>query len=264
MDGSEDLGQADGADAVKDEVEREVHLGVLTVHLLGGDVDAAAGGDDDGDGLVDGVGDGEGVDGGGGVVGARGGDAEHVDGVDEAVHDAVLRLDADDELARSGGERVVADGVERGGRGGGGGGLLLAAGEVEAREAEGGDGGEGAGDGEPGARLEEDVRAVHRLQGDREARHGAADAGGGVGALRRGGGSGGEGSGADLGSSGIWEGVGCGAGRGVGRERRRVHGTNGGLGVDGSGWAAVQLRWLCFDGRSGLEQLQQYGKSLFL
>ena len=113
--------------------------------------------------------------------------------MDEAVHDAVLQLDADDELARSGGKRVVADGIERGGGGGGGGGLLLAAGEVEAREAEGGDGGEGAGDGEPGPGLEEDVRAVHRLQGDREARHGALDAGGGSGA---------EGSGADLGGSG--------------------------------------------------------------
>jgi hypothetical protein len=48
---------------------------------------------------------------------------------------------------------------------------------VEACEAEGGDGGEGAGDGEPGARLEEDVGAVHRLQRDREARHGAAAGG---------------------------------------------------------------------------------------
>lgn len=181
MDGGEDLGEADGADAVEDEIEREVDLGVLAVDLVGGDVDAAAGGDDDGDGLVDGVGDGEGVDGGGGVVGG-GGDAEHVDGVDEAVDDAVLRLDAHHQLPRPGGQRVVADGVERGGGGGGGGGgmLLLAAGEVEAREAEGGDGGEGARDGEPGARLQEDVRAVHRLQGDREARHRRRPAGSGA------------------------------------------------------------------------------------
>lgn len=173
MDGGEDLGEADGADAVEDEVEGEVDLRVLAVHLLRRDVDAAARGDDDGDGLVDGVGDGEGVDGGGGVVGG-GGDAEHVDGVDEAVHDAVLRLHPDHELPRPGGERVVADGLER--RRGRGGRrrrqlLLLPAGEVEAGEAEGGDGGEGAGDGEPGAGLEEDVRAVHRLEGDREARH---------------------------------------------------------------------------------------------
>jgi hypothetical protein len=61
-------------------------------------------------------------------------------------------------------QRVVANGVE-------GGGLLLAAGE-----AEGGDGGEGVGDREPWARLEEDVGAVHKLQRDREARHRAAGA----------------------------------------------------------------------------------------
>jgi len=34
--------------------------------------------------------------------------------MDEAVHDAVLQLDADNELARSGGELVVVDGGERG------------------------------------------------------------------------------------------------------------------------------------------------------
>jgi len=90
MDGGEDLGEADGANAVEDEVEGEIDLGVLAVHLLGGDVDATAGCDDDGDGLVDSVGDGEGVDSGGGMVGASGGDPQHVDGVDEAVHHAVL------------------------------------------------------------------------------------------------------------------------------------------------------------------------------
>jgi len=58
--------------------------------------------------------------------------------MDEVVHDAILRLDADDEL-------VVVDGGERGRRGGGGRGLLLATGEVEARDAEGEDIDEGKG-----------------------------------------------------------------------------------------------------------------------
>jgi hypothetical protein len=53
MDGCENLGEAYGTDALEDEVEGEVDLRVLAVHLLGGDVDAAAGGDDDIDGLID-------------------------------------------------------------------------------------------------------------------------------------------------------------------------------------------------------------------
>lgn len=73
------------------------------MELLGGDIDAAAGGDDDGDGLVDGV---DGVE---DVGGVDGGDAEDVDGVHEAVHDAVLGLHADGDLAAGGSEGVVAD-----------------------------------------------------------------------------------------------------------------------------------------------------------
>jgi hypothetical protein len=88
---------------------------------------------------------------------------------------------------------------------------------VEAREAEGRDSREGAGDGEAGARLEEDVRAVHRLQGDCQACHGIAHAGGEVAH---------SGGATDLGVRAvvrIWgavrsgEGVGCDRGWGCGR-----------------------------------------------
>jgi hypothetical protein len=80
MDGCENLGEAYGTDALEDEVEGEVDLRVLAVHLLGGDVDATAGGDDDVDGLIDGVRDGERVDVGRGMV-SGGCDTEHVYGV---------------------------------------------------------------------------------------------------------------------------------------------------------------------------------------
>lgn len=165
MEGGEDGGEAHAADAAEDDVEGHVDLRVLAVELLGGDVDAAAGGDEDADGLVDGV---DAVE---DVGGVGGGDGEDVDGVDEAVDDAVLGLGADGELAAGGGEGVVAEGGFGGDRGRGfvvGGGK----GEGEAGLAEGGERGEGAGGGEPLAGLEKDVGAVCGLEGEGEARHG--------------------------------------------------------------------------------------------
>lgn len=140
------------------------------MELLGGHVDAAAGGDDDADGLVDGVDAVEDVVGAGAVGrGVDGGDAEDVDGVDEAVDEAVLALGADGELAAGGGEGVVAEG---GFVGNWRWGFVVGGGEGEAGLAEGGEGGEGAGGGEPLAGLEKDVGAVRRLEGEGEARHG--------------------------------------------------------------------------------------------
>lgn len=168
-------GEADVADAAEDDVERHVDLGVLAAELLRRDVDAAAGGDDDADGLVDDVDALEDVD--GGVV-VGGGDAEDVDGVDEAVHHAVPALHADDHLAAGGGERVVTDGFD-GGVGGVGVGVgVLGGGEGEAGLAEGGEGDEGSGWGEPLAGLEEDVGPIGGLKRERQARHGFALLGG--------------------------------------------------------------------------------------
>ena len=104
--GGEHGGEADVADAAEDDVEGHVDLGVLAAELLGGDVDAAARRDDDADGLVDDVDALEDVD---GVVVVGDGDAEDVDAVDEAIHDAVAALDADDDLAAGGSEGVIAD-----------------------------------------------------------------------------------------------------------------------------------------------------------
>lgn len=55
------------------------------------------------------------------VVMIGGGDAEDVDGVDEAVDDSVPRFDANDELAAGGGEWVVTEGCDGVGGGVGGG-----------------------------------------------------------------------------------------------------------------------------------------------
>lgn len=138
MHGGEHGGEPDVADAAEDDVERHVDLGILAAELLRRNVDAAAGGDDDADGLVDDVDALEDVD---GVVVVGDGDAEDIDAVHEAVHDAVAALDADDDLAARGGEGVVADGL--GGVGVVGGGVLVG-GEGAARLAEGGEGTEGA------------------------------------------------------------------------------------------------------------------------
>lgn len=77
--GGEHGGEADVADAAEDDVECHVDLGVLASELLRRDVDAAAGGDDDADGLVDDVDALEDVD---GVVVVGDGYAEDVDAVD--------------------------------------------------------------------------------------------------------------------------------------------------------------------------------------
>lgn len=72
-------GEPDAAHAAENNVERHVDLSILAAKLLRGDVDAAAGGDDDADGLVDDVDALEDVD---GVVMVGGGNAEDVDAVD--------------------------------------------------------------------------------------------------------------------------------------------------------------------------------------
>lgn len=69
-------GEANVADAPEDDVQSHVDLGVLAAELLRGDVDTAAGGDDDADSLVDDVDALEDVD---GVVVIGRGDAEDVD-----------------------------------------------------------------------------------------------------------------------------------------------------------------------------------------
>lgn len=79
MHGGEHGGEADVADAAEDDVESHVDLGVFPAELLRSDVDAAAGGDDNADGLVDDVDALEDVD---GVVVVGDGDAEDVDAVD--------------------------------------------------------------------------------------------------------------------------------------------------------------------------------------
>lgn len=131
-------GEADVADAAEDDVEGHVDLGVLAAELFRRDVDAAAGSDDDADGLVDDVDALEDVD---GVVVVGDGDAEDIDAVHEAVDDAVAALDADDDLAAGSGEGIIADGL--GGVGVVRGGVLVG-GEGAARLAEGGEGAEGA------------------------------------------------------------------------------------------------------------------------
>lgn len=105
-------------------------------------------------------------------------DAEDVDGVDETIHDAVSRFNADDELAAGRGERIIAEGgdgvescvvVDRGG--GGGLGLMglvgveaFRGGEDFAGLTEGGEGGEGSGWREPFSGLEEDVGSIDGLE----------------------------------------------------------------------------------------------------
>lgn len=106
---SEHRSEADTAHAAEDDVESHVDLGVLTAELLRSHVDAAAGRDDDADGLVDDVDALEDVDGGLIVVLIGGGDSEHVDRVHETVHNAVPAFHSDNELAARGGERIVAE-----------------------------------------------------------------------------------------------------------------------------------------------------------
>ena len=136
--GGEHGGEADVANAAEDDVEGHVDLCVLAAELLRRDVDAAARRDDNAHGLVDDVDALEHVH---GVVVVGDGDAEDVDAVHEAVHDAVAALDADDDLAAGRSEGVVADGFRGVGvvRG-----RVLVGGEGAARVAEGGEGAEGA------------------------------------------------------------------------------------------------------------------------
>lgn len=122
MDGGEDVGEPDGSNTPEHDIEGHVDLRVLAVELLRRDVDAAAGGHDHVHGLVDRVDALEDVVGAAVPVAVGRGDAQDVDAVDEAVYNAVLALDADQELTAGGGEGVVAEGgVEVvGGRGRGG------------------------------------------------------------------------------------------------------------------------------------------------
>lgn len=101
-----------------------------------------------------------------------GGDAQNVDAVNESVDDAITALDADDELTTSGGEWVVADGINgvRGGIGVGGGlvGLVvLGCGESEAGLTKGGESNKGSGGWEPLAGLEQDVGSIGGLERER-------------------------------------------------------------------------------------------------
>lgn len=124
------------------------------MQLLCSDINALASSDYDTYGLIDGIDGVEDVD----IV--AGGDTENVDGVDEAIYDAVLGLDADGDLATGGGEGVVAEEIWFGGFGFGFG----FGAEGKAGGAEGGEGRKSAGWREPFAGLEEDVGSVNWLE----------------------------------------------------------------------------------------------------
>lgn len=138
MQGGKHRSEADVADTAKDDIKSHVDLSVLPAELLRGNINAAAGGDDDADSLVNDVDALEDID---RVIMIGDGDPEDVDAVDKAVYDAVAALDADDDLAAGGSEGVVADGF--GGVGVFGGGVFVG-GEGAAGLAEGGEGAEGA------------------------------------------------------------------------------------------------------------------------
>lgn len=156
--------EPDIANSPENNVQCHIDLGILPSELLGRNVNATAGGDDDADGLIDDVDALEDVD---RVVVIGGGDSEDVDGVHEAVDDSVPALDADDDLAAGGGQGIVADGID----GGIGVGVLVvvglvvfSGGEGEAGLAEGGERDEGSGGREPLAGLEENVGAIGGLE----------------------------------------------------------------------------------------------------
>lgn len=100
MQRSQHCGESDVANAPQDNVEGHIDLGVLTAELLGGYLDAATGGDNDADGLVNDVDALEDID---GVVVVCGGDAQNIDAVNESVYDPISALNADDELTAGGG-----------------------------------------------------------------------------------------------------------------------------------------------------------------